>query len=220
MIPMKGQTRTTVTLEQLIDLSGSGPSPPECAPSDLTHRLEVGLVVCQSSWVSLAGSDTPTTFPLTIIIPAVNPYPPYSVSHRVCRLRPHIGGKVVRRNPKPHEIIMPVEITVTPKSESAPATAPENQTAGSGRAQLTNLCALGLGVSFFCRRQTFLVLHHPALTCKNQATNNYSFGSSRFFPPSRSSQASPNAARKSPANSLVHFPFVSAHTGITSLAVI
>ena len=44
---------------------------------------------------------------------------------------------------------MPDEITVTPKSESAPAAAPENQIASSGRAQLTNLCALGLGVSFF-----------------------------------------------------------------------
>jgi hypothetical protein len=44
---------------------------------------------------------------------------------------------------------MPDEITIKPKSESAPATAPENQTASSGRAQLTNLCALGLGVSFF-----------------------------------------------------------------------
>lgn len=44
---------------------------------------------------------------------------------------------------------MPDEITVTPKSESAPAAAPENQIASSDRAQLTNLCALGLGVSFF-----------------------------------------------------------------------
>jgi hypothetical protein len=45
---------------------------------------------------------------------------------------------------------MPDEITITPKSESTPtATAPENQTASSGRVQLTNLCALGLGVSFF-----------------------------------------------------------------------
>jgi hypothetical protein len=44
---------------------------------------------------------------------------------------------------------MPDEITVTPKSESAPVTAPENQTVSLGRAQLTNLCALGLGVSFF-----------------------------------------------------------------------
>jgi hypothetical protein len=44
---------------------------------------------------------------------------------------------------------MPDEITITPKSEPAPVTAPENQTASSGRVQLTNLCALGLGVSFF-----------------------------------------------------------------------
>ena len=44
---------------------------------------------------------------------------------------------------------MPDEITIKPKSESATATAPENQTASSGRVQLTNLCALGLGVSFF-----------------------------------------------------------------------
>jgi len=42
------------------------------------------------------------------------------------------------------------EITVKPKSESAPATTtPENQTVSLGRAQLVNLCAAGLGVSFF-----------------------------------------------------------------------
>lgn len=44
---------------------------------------------------------------------------------------------------------MPDEITIKPKSEPAPTTAPEKQTASSGRVQLTNLCALGLGVSFF-----------------------------------------------------------------------
>ena len=43
---------------------------------------------------------------------------------------------------------MPDEITVTPKSEPAPA-APDNQTISLGRTQLVNLCALGLGVSFF-----------------------------------------------------------------------
>src|ERR1700676_429080 len=41
------------------------------------------------------------------------------------------------------------EITITPKSESAPPTAPDNQTVSLGRTQLTNLCGLGLGVSFF-----------------------------------------------------------------------
>lgn len=41
------------------------------------------------------------------------------------------------------------EITIKPKSESTPTAAPENQTASSGRAQLTGLCAAGLGVSFF-----------------------------------------------------------------------
>jgi hypothetical protein len=45
---------------------------------------------------------------------------------------------------------MPDEITVKPKSESTTATTtPENQTASSGRTQLVNLCAAGLGVSFF-----------------------------------------------------------------------
>jgi hypothetical protein len=45
---------------------------------------------------------------------------------------------------------MPDEITSKPKSESTPtATGHENKTASSGRAQLTNLSALSLGVSFF-----------------------------------------------------------------------
>ena len=47
---------------------------------------------------------------------------------------------------------MPDEITITQKtdSDSTPAaTAPENQTATSVRTQLTTLCALGLGMSFF-----------------------------------------------------------------------
>ena len=51
---------------------------------------------------------------------------------------------------------MPDEITITPKSETIPATAPENQTASSGRVQLTNLCALGLGISFFLPWAHFL----------------------------------------------------------------
>ena len=42
------------------------------------------------------------------------------------------------------------EITIKPKSESTPAiAATENQTVSFGRAQLVNLCAAGLGVSFF-----------------------------------------------------------------------
>jgi hypothetical protein len=45
---------------------------------------------------------------------------------------------------------MPDEITIKPKSESIPASStPENQTLSLGRAQIVNLCALGLGVSFF-----------------------------------------------------------------------
>jgi hypothetical protein len=45
---------------------------------------------------------------------------------------------------------MPAEITIKPKSESTPATAaPENQAVNLGRTQLVNLCAAGLGVSFF-----------------------------------------------------------------------
>ena len=45
---------------------------------------------------------------------------------------------------------MPDEITVKPKSETTPAgTAPQNQTVSLNRAQLVNLCALGLGISFF-----------------------------------------------------------------------
>ena len=45
---------------------------------------------------------------------------------------------------------MPDEITVKPKSDSAPvATTPENQTVSLNRTQLVNLCAVGLGVSFF-----------------------------------------------------------------------
>ena len=45
---------------------------------------------------------------------------------------------------------MPDEITIKPKSESTPASAaPEHQTVSLGRTQLVNLCALGLGVSFF-----------------------------------------------------------------------
>ena len=45
---------------------------------------------------------------------------------------------------------MPDEITITPKSESTPTNAtPENQTVNLGRTQLVNLCALGLGISFF-----------------------------------------------------------------------
>jgi len=52
---------------------------------------------------------------------------------------------------------MPDEITIKPKSESTPATtAPENQTVSLGRAQLVNLCALGLGISFFLPWVQFL----------------------------------------------------------------
>jgi hypothetical protein len=45
---------------------------------------------------------------------------------------------------------MPDEIIITPKSESTPIPgAREDQTASSARTQLANLCALGLGISFF-----------------------------------------------------------------------
>ena len=49
------------------------------------------------------------------------------------------------------------EITVKPKSESTPANAaPQNQTVNLGRTQLVNLCAAGLGVSFFLPWVSFL----------------------------------------------------------------
>jgi hypothetical protein len=41
------------------------------------------------------------------------------------------------------------EITIKQKSESIPADAPQNQAASLSRAQLVNLCAAGLGISFF-----------------------------------------------------------------------
>ena len=42
------------------------------------------------------------------------------------------------------------EITIKPKSESTPTNAaPENKTVSLNRTQLVNLCAAGLGVSFF-----------------------------------------------------------------------
>ena len=46
---------------------------------------------------------------------------------------------------------MPDEITIRPKSESAaaPVSPVQNQTAGLSWTQLANLCAAGLGVSFF-----------------------------------------------------------------------
>ena len=45
---------------------------------------------------------------------------------------------------------MPGEITVKPKSESAPTTpTPANQTITLGRVQIVNLCAVGLGICFF-----------------------------------------------------------------------
>jgi hypothetical protein len=45
---------------------------------------------------------------------------------------------------------MPDEILVNPKSEATPTTAaPANQTVTLGRAQIVNLCAIGLGISFF-----------------------------------------------------------------------
>jgi len=44
---------------------------------------------------------------------------------------------------------MPDEITITKKSDSESTTVPNNQTVSLGRTQLVNLCAAGLGVSFF-----------------------------------------------------------------------
>ena len=41
------------------------------------------------------------------------------------------------------------EITIKPKAESAPAAGAENQTVSLSRTHLVNLCAAGLGVSFF-----------------------------------------------------------------------
>jgi hypothetical protein len=61
-----------------------------------------------------------------------------------------LAGALFTINQQPQENSMPDEITVKPKSESAPATpAPENQTVNLGRTQIVNLCALGLGISFF-----------------------------------------------------------------------
>jgi hypothetical protein len=52
---------------------------------------------------------------------------------------------------------MPDEISIKPKSEPAPATGtPEKQTVSLGRTQLVNLCAAGLGVSFFLPWAQFL----------------------------------------------------------------
>jgi hypothetical protein len=52
---------------------------------------------------------------------------------------------------------MPDEITIKPKSESTSANAEqEKQTASLGRTQLVNLCAAGLGVSFFLPWAQFL----------------------------------------------------------------
>jgi hypothetical protein len=52
---------------------------------------------------------------------------------------------------------MPDEITIKPKSESTPSNAaPEDQPVNLGRTQLVNLCAAGLGVSFFLPWAQFL----------------------------------------------------------------
>jgi hypothetical protein len=49
------------------------------------------------------------------------------------------------------------EITIKPKSESTAASAaPENQPVSLNRTQLVNLCAIGLGVSFFLPWAQFL----------------------------------------------------------------
>ena len=50
---------------------------------------------------------------------------------------------------------MPDEITIKPKSESTPVTAPDHQATSLGRTQLVNLCALGLGVSFLLPQARF-----------------------------------------------------------------
>ena len=44
---------------------------------------------------------------------------------------------------------MPDEITIVKKPDSESTTAPNNQTVSVGRTHLINLCAIGLGVSFF-----------------------------------------------------------------------
>src|SRR5712672_3584964 len=44
---------------------------------------------------------------------------------------------------------MPDEITIKPKSESTHTAVQENQSVSLGRTHLVNLCALGLGISFF-----------------------------------------------------------------------
>ena len=95
----------------------------------------------------MAGSDVQLSFRLTFVIPVVKAYP---VSHRIYHWGLKRAGKLFAVNHKSQEIIMADEITIKPKSESTPATAaPQNQTVSLGRAQIVNLCAAGLGVSFF-----------------------------------------------------------------------
>jgi hypothetical protein len=102
----------------------------------------------------LAGSTAPPSFPLTPIFSDVKAYPrfPPSLPFETSK-----GGKLFAVNNQPREIIMPDEITIKPKSESSttPAT-PANQAVSLNRTQLVNLCAVGLGVSFFLPWAQFL----------------------------------------------------------------
>jgi hypothetical protein len=78
-----------------------------------------------------------------IIVPALRSF----IKGRVFT---NVNGVLFRNTQQKREaIIMPDEIIITPKSESAPAAGQKNQTVSLGRTQLINLCAAGLGVSFF-----------------------------------------------------------------------
>jgi len=92
-------------------------------------------------------------------------------------------------------IIMPDEITIKPKSESAPATAPENQTASSGRTPLTSLCALGLGVSFFLPWANFFGAMVSGFDLQKLGDEQRLLWLIPIFSPSQSLPVSPNGAR-------------------------
>ena len=70
------------------------------------------------------------------------------------------------QNNNQQETHMPDEITITPKLESAavPASSGQNQTASLSRRQLVNLCAAGLGVSFFLPWAQFFGANLSGLT--------------------------------------------------------
>jgi hypothetical protein len=84
-------------------------------------------------------------------------------------------------NNQPQEIHMSDEITIKLKSESTPVTTQQNQAASSNRTQLVNLCALGLGISFFLPWAQILVATPSGFDLQKWATNNSYSGSSPYF---------------------------------------